>query len=137
MADDCAAPGDPVGSSAVEQLQTSWEGRYPVDQLNISDDRRTATRVQTQQAAPAIVISTSVPLNSEVTIRVDATRHNDGDSAFLGVMLGEDATGTGRGQALHLFDGRLCQFGNVSEPLLADHAIARFQAPCGAAGWES
>ena len=92
-----------------------WEYRHPEALIEFSDDRRSARAAK--EGHVRFAVSTPVPLNSEVTIRVDESKHKDSDSIFVGVTLdgSSSISANCRAQAVHLFDGRLCQFSDRAD----------------------
>ena len=103
-----------------------WEYRHPETLIEFSDDRRSARAAK--EGHVRFAVSTPVPLNSEVTIRVDESKHKDSDSIFVGVTLdGSGSISANCGaQAVHLFDGRLCQFSDASNSFLSEHMVNQF-----------
>ena len=103
-----------------------WEYRHPEALIEFSDDRRSARAAK--EGHVRFAVSTPVPLNSEVTIRVDESKHKDSDSIFVGVTLdgSSSISANCRAQAVHLFDGRLCQFSDASNSFLSEHMVAEF-----------
>ena len=106
----------------------TWEYRHPEALIEFSDDRRSARAAKEGHAHARFAVSTPVPLQSEVTIRVDESKHKDSDSIFVGVTLdgSNNISANCRAQAVHLFDGRLCQFSDASNSFLSEHLVAEF-----------
>ena len=116
----------PTVETATPMPPITWEYRHPEALIEFSDDRRSARAAKEGHARFAV--STPVPLQSEVTIRVDESKHKDSDSIFVGVTLdgSNNISANCRAQAVHLFDGRLCQFSDASNSFLSEHMVAEF-----------
>jgi len=116
----------PIAETPPPMPPIIWEYSHPKTLIEFSDDRRSARAAK--EGHVRFAVSTPVPLNSEVTIRVDESKHKDSDSIFVGVTL--DGSGSisanCRAQAVHLFDGRLCQFSDASNSFLSEHMVNQF-----------
>ncbi len=122
--------------SQPDDMSLLWADPSDSGNIELSSDRLAATRLASARG-PAVVMSSTVLQPGEIaSIVIDASR--DSDSLFVGCVVAakgdtdpfEDVPGV----ALHLYDGRLCTFDSVTQPMFAQHAAASFQARAGKAG---